>query len=464
MRTVFFLVAFCSFLSFRGQKLAALSYTVFINNVKTFHPMIKLAVNVGQIGEETVSAARGNYDPSIMGSYSNKYYDGKDYYSVFESEIKQAIFTNQSIKAGFEYGNGNYLNPADYTPGNGLAYLGIEASLLQGLVIDKRRADVLKAKQYRSINENEKRHIGNTVLFESACIYSDWLLKHAAFKINRYFSSLAQVRLEGIKDLSMAGERPSIDTTETSMLLQQRFLDLQSAIIEFQKQSALIAINNWVNDESGSFDPNLIPLDSLETLMELASNKFLEDNNNDGKNNPLVLQYRAKVDLLDVERRFRAEMIKPVLNVNYNLLSLPVNAGDFPALSPNNYKWGAQLAFPLFLRNSRAELSIAKLKMNSTRFEFELKQTEIQNKLRFTAASVNVLAMQLQTAARNVDYSKRMLEAEKLKFDNGESSIFLINARENKWLESELKRIEIMNKYNKTVFEYLYLKGSMDYL
>jgi hypothetical protein len=77
---------------------------------------------------------------------------------------------------------------------------------------------------------------------------------------------------------------------------------------------------------------------------------------------------------------------------------------------------------------------------------------------------VNVLALQLQTAARQVDYSKRMLEAEKLKFDNGESSIFLINARENKWLESELKRIEIMNKYNKTVFEYLYLKGSMDYL
>lgn len=459
------LSSICLFLlsTVAAQNPAVLSYTLFMGNVKAYHPMIKLAGAVGKIGEESVNAARGNYDPNIKGSYSNKYFDGKDYYSVFESEIKQAIFTNQSIKAGFEYGAGNYLNPADYTPGNGLAYLGIEASLLQGLVIDKRRADVLKAKQYRSINENEKRHIGNTVLYESACIYSDWLLKHAAYKINRYFSSLAQVRLEGIKALSLAGERPSIDTTETSMLLQQRVLDFQSAVIEFQKQSALIAINNWVNDESGSFDPGLIPLDSLEILMDLASKKFLEDNNNDGKNNPLVLQYRSKVDLLDVERRFRAEMIKPVLNVNYNLLSLPVNSGEFPSLSPNNYKWGAQVSFPLFLRNSRAELSIAKLRMNSTQFEFELKQTEIQNKLRFTAASVNVLALQLQTADRQVDYSKRMLEAEKLKFDNGESSIFLINARENKWLEAELKRIEIMNKYNKAVFEYLYLKGSMDY-
>lgn len=459
--TWIFLVLLCSV---EAQNPAVLTYSQFIGNVKAYHPMIKLAGAVGDIGEESVNAARGNYDPNLSGSYSNKYFQGKEYYSVFESEIKQAIFTNQSIKAGFEYGAGNYLNPSDYTPGNGVAYLGLEASLLQGLVIDKRRAEVLKAKHYRNINENEKRHISNTILFESACAYSDWLLKRGAFKVNRYFTDLALVRLEGIKALAFAGERPSIDTTETAMLLQQRFLDLQTSIIEFQKHSALIAINNWENNEAASFDANLIPSDSLEQLMELVSGKFMEDNTSDGRNNPLVLQYRSKLDLLDVERRYRAELIKPVLNFNYNLLSIPVNTGDFPSLSPNNYKWGAQLAFPLFLRNSRAELSIAKLRMNTTAFEFELKQTEIQNKLKFTASSVKVLALQLQTAEKNLDYSKLMLEAEKLKFENGESSIFLINARETKWLEAELKRLETMNKYIKAVLDYLYLKGNMDYL
>lgn len=464
MKTTLCGLCFCLAGAVVGQTPAVLSYSQFINNVRAYHPLIKLAGAVGEIGEESVNAARGNYDPNISGSYSNKYFQGKEYYSVFESEIKQALFTNQSIKAGFEYGSGNYLNPSDFTPGNGVAYLGIEASLLQGLVIDKRRADVLKAKHYRNMSENEKRHISNTVLFESACAYSDWLLKRGAFKVNRYFTDLALVRLEGIKALSLAGERPSIDTTETAMLLQQRFLDLQTAIIEFQKQSAFIAINNWQNNEAASFDANLSPSDSLEQLMELVSKKFMEDNTADGRNNPLVLQYRSKLDLLDVERRYRAELIKPVLNFNYNLLSIPVNTGDFPSLSPNNYKWGAQLAFPLFLRNSRAELSMAKLRLNSTTFEFELKQTEIRNKLNFTASSVKVFAQQLQTAERNLDYSKRMLEAEKLKFENGESSIFLINARENKWLEAELKRLETMNKYIKAVLDYLYLKGNLDFL
>jgi len=464
MKTKLSWVCLCLVCSVAAQDPAVLSYSQFISNVKAYHPMIKLAGAVGEIGEESVNAARGNYDPNISGSYSNKYYQGNTYYSVFESEIKQAIFTNQSIKAGFEYGAGNYLNPSDYTPGNGVAYLGVEASLLQGLVIDKRRADVLKAKHYRNINENEKRHISNTILFESACAYSDWLLKRGEFKVNRYFTDLAQVRLEGIKALSFAGERPSLDTTETAMLLQQRFLDMQTSIIDFQKQSALIAINNWENNEAASFNPALVPSDSLEQLMELVSKKFMEDNSSDGRNNPLVLQYRSKLDLLDVERRYRAELVKPVLNFNYNILSIPVNTGDFPSLSPNNYKWGAQLAFPLFLRNSRAELSMTKLRMNSTNFEYELKQTEIRNKLKFTVSCINVLVLQLQTAEKNLDYSKRMLEAEKLKFENGESSIFLINARENKWLEAELKRLETMNKYIKAVLDYLYLKGNMDYL
>ncbi|HQQ94993.1 MAG TPA: TolC family protein [Bacteroidia bacterium] len=448
----------------KAQLPSALTYTLFMNNVKTFHPYVKLANAVGRIGEESLQAARGNYDPNLSGSYATKFYDGKNYYNVFESEIKQAIFTSQSLKAGFEYGAGQYLNPSDYTPGNGLAYIGIEASLLQGLVLDKRRADVLKARHYLKISEQEKRHLGNTVLFESACTYSDWLLKHGVYKANRYFAALAQSRLEGIKALSLSGERPALDTTETAMLLQQRVLDFQQAHIEFQKQSAQVAINNWMNDEAGSFDATLVPADSLEQLLEHVSKKLLSTQANDGINNPLVLQYRSKLDLLNVERRFRAEMVKPVLNFNYNILSLPVNSGEFPSLSANNYKWGARLAFPLFLRNSRAELSIARLKMNAMQFEYDLKQTEIQNKLKFTASSLNVLAVQLQTAARHVDYSKRMLEAEKIRFEHGESSVFLINARENKWLEAELKRLDTMNKYIKTVFDYLYLKGSMDVL
>jgi outer membrane protein TolC len=44
------------------------------------------------------------------------------------------------------------------------------------------------------------------------------------------------------------------------------------------------------------------------------------------------------------------------------------------------------------------------------------------------------------------------LKAEETLFRNGESSLFLINSRENKVLETERKLIELKAKYYKTIY------------
>ena len=56
-----------------------------------------------------------------------------------------------------------------------------------------------------------------------------------------------------------------------------------------------------------------------------------------------------------------------------------------------------------------------------------------------------------------------MLEGEQLKFSIGESSLFLLNTRENKWLEAELKLAEYRLKFMQTVLELIYLNGDLKY-
>lgn len=77
--------------------------------------------------------------------------------------------------------------------------------------------------------------------------------------------------------------------------------------------------------------------------------------------------------------------------------------------------------------------------------------------------AIFILRDQVSFAEKNVRYSKQLLEAEKLKFDSGESSLFLLNTRETKWLESELKLAEYRTKFIKAVFELVYVKGSINY-
>jgi outer membrane protein TolC len=83
--------------------------------------------------------------------------------------------------------------------------------------------------------------------------------------------------------------------------------------------------------------------------------------------------------------------------------------------------------------------------------------------MRTLKQNISLLAEQLQNAERSVKYSKQLVEAEKLKFTNGESSLFILNARENKWLESELKLSEYKLKFIKTVLNIIYLKGNLNY-
>nr|WP_181855213.1 hypothetical protein [Winogradskyella sp. KYW1333] len=47
------------------------------------------------------------------------------------------------------------------------------------------------------------------------------------------------------------------------------------------------------------------------------------------------------------------------------------------------------------------------------------------------------------------DY-ERMLEAEELKFQLGESSLFLVNSRESKLIDGQLKAVSIQNKFFNT--------------
>jgi outer membrane protein TolC len=47
---------------------------------------------------------------------------------------------------------------------------------------------------------------------------------------------------------------------------------------------------------------------------------------------------------------------------------------------------------------------------------------------------------------------EKLLKAEETLFRNGESSLFLINSRENKVLETERKLIELKAKYYKTIY------------
>jgi outer membrane protein TolC len=170
------------------------------------------------------------------------------------------------------------------------------------------------------------------------------------------------------------------------------------------------------------------------------------------QNHPKVKSIEQKIEQLELEEKLKLNKLLPKIDVNYNVLLN--DATRNPSIVNNNYtqnyKWGVDVQFPIFIRAERGQLQSIKLKISDNNYTFEQVKNSIVNKILDYKVQTNLYQSQVNLASTMVENFNRVLNAEKSRFELGESSIFLINSREQKLYESRLKRLEAFYKFNKS--------------
>jgi outer membrane protein TolC len=163
------------------------------------------------------------------------------------------------------------------------------------------------------------------------------------------------------------------------------------------------------------------------------------------------------LDALDVEKKLKFQELLPTVNFRYTQLGKGYNILKNTAtpLLENNYQYGISLGIPLRLSEGRGEYRKAKLKIQETELQRNQKTLTVENKIR--ACYNELLTLRSQVALQQQQYSNYLdlQRGEETRFFNGESSLFLVNSRENKTLEALQKLAELETKYFKT-FNNLY--------
>ena len=104
-------------------------------------------------------------------------------------------------------------------------------------------------------------------------------------------------------------------------------------------------------------------------------------------------------------------------------------------------------SFPIFLRKERGDLNSIRTKQLDTEIDRSIKSLEIKNKIFAVQEIVSSFEKQIEIQETVITSAETMRNAELIKFDLGESSLFLVNSRELKYIESKSKGVEIMAKY-----------------
>jgi outer membrane protein TolC len=104
---------------------------------------------------------------------------------------------------------------------------------------------------------------------------------------------------------------------------------------------------------------------------------------------------------------------------------------------------------------------MAGLKINDLDFSTMQTRLEISNKVK--TYFNELLAMQKQSILfqDNVRNQQALLKAEEMRFSIGESSMFLVNARENKLLETTQKLAELKTKFFKSLMAVQWAAGQV---
>lgn len=430
----------------QDQNLKELSYNEFLGYVKKFHPLAKSANLEINMAQANLMMARGGFDPKIEVDFDKKQYKNQEYFSILNSSFKIPTWYGIEIKAGFDNSEGIFVNPEHVLPNQGLTSLGINIPLGQGLFINQRMADLRKAKIQIQLSQAERRLQAIEVLYNASLAYFNWKRNYNEVQLYKDYLNNAEIRFKGITSLIQNGDKPQIDSVEAGIVLKNRRLNLEESQLKLIKAKLELSNYLWLdNNIPFELQDTIIPEFNLDESIEetLKINELLVSMVSI-ENHPKINAIQNKLDILEVERKLKANSLLPKIDLGYHYLSEPNywNSTNF-----NNYKIGMNFNFPVFLRKERGALQIAKFKIQDTKLSLELERVQLKNKINAQQTEIKSIDRQRKIIIDLVKDNSTMLRSEERLFSFGESSMFLLNTRENNLVIAQLSQLNLENRF-----------------
>jgi outer membrane protein TolC len=285
----------------------------------------------------------------------------------------------------------------------------------------------------------------NKIMFDASLSYFYWLKSYKEKEVYQTFLENSKLRLNAIKRSYELGEKPAIDTIEAKIALNDRILNLEKAKLNFQKATFELSNYLWINEVPVEIREEVVP--DINATDDVDSVLKLNDINIENRieTHPKLQSLAYKLNNLSIEKKLKRNNLLPKVDFEYNFINQTPSALN--SFSNNNYKSSISAGIPIFLRKERADLKLANYKLQAIDFETKATRFNLQNKINATRQEIDSYGTQSDIVRELVADYTTMLKGEERKFEIGGSSLFLINSRESKLIESKLKEIVTENLF-----------------
>ncbi len=434
MKFLFCLMAFTS-------QAYALTEKDVVKAVLTNFPLIQEAELKAESAKGELTAADGEFDHKLVFRSKNRLEERYEY-GYFEAAIeKQTTLGGTSLVAGHRRGLGQYpaYDGKMKTSGAGEVFAGLSVPLLRNFKTDEFRTN-LKVKEIEKKQADLEVFLKKMVyLHKSLSLYYKWILETQKLKINRNIFELAKKRHEMIERKFRAGDIDRMKVTDNQRAIDKRSGDIVKNEIDLNKVRTELAV--MLSDERGQ--PMVLPaepspdniLQKNETTIPLTTIT----------QNPQLKLIELEKEKLKTESVFYDQSRLPGLNLEV-LGSKDLSVND--PYNPERLEIGVKFDFPLENQKAGGKRVSYRNKVAAIDKNKQYLEAQLTQQLSFFIKASADSRIRWETTTKEFEGTKTIAEAEKNRWTQGASDLFVVNLREQDVADVDIRRWTALYDYH----------------
>ncbi|HEX8435451.1 TolC family protein, partial [Archangium sp.] len=398
-----------------------------------------------QGGFDTVLKARGVYVPF-------SYYPHERLDAVIEQPTPLG---GTRLFAGYRLGQGKFpLYYGEYeTLSGGEVRAGLEVPLWRNRSLDKRRADLAKARLRLDIAGFTLAGEQLELQREAAYHYWDWVAAGRQLTIATAQHALAVTRHDQLARRAAQGDIPQIEHTENERVLLEREADLIAARRKLEQTALKLSL--FLRDDEGRplrVSASRLPADlprpdaALSPELDAWLEKAL-------RQRPELRELALQREVVQLDAELARNQTAPAVDLG---VSVARDLGAGPAsLRPTELQASLTLDIPLQARAARGQARAAEAKRAAVEAKARLARDKVVTEVRDTLSALQAAYERVNLAKGAADVARRLAQAELARFEHGATSLLFVNLREQAAADAELKEVKALVDYHRAVVDLL---------
>lgn len=439
------------------RNVPALELDAFLERVLRSHPDVDGIRLEDDRAAASLMEARGGFDPTLATGYEYKTQENKDKLNVLNSGLALPFNAplSPSLTLDYKRGLGSSVDPSVSTATSGEARFGVSVSPLRGLVTDKKRTAMATARLEPRRANAVQRSLQNDLLLDATLAYWTWVEAQQLLQIQQDLLDLASRRYELITRRARAGEEAPIDSIEAELAAVSRQGKVADAIRKAEQTRAKLSVFLWDDGgpASGVFETYVAPEPEGDVRVDTSRAMAFQVAR---ANRPELRQLDVKRQQVQLKRRLARAQIRPDLKFEVQAVSY-----DQTDVQVDDIKVGFKIDQPLFFRGSRSEEDEAIIQVRQIEIKRQVTERKIEADVEAAVVGVRQARERVRLSERRVELARRLLAAESRRFELGESTLFVLNQREQAFAEAREEELSARIALQSAAAEYRYATGTI---